>query len=207
MVNAWSLADSVINGTLDEDYPMFTPEDEKTIKIKDTLPATDDVTGIFEYPDEGGSYSIGDYGPAIQALNDEKFDLNIQANSPYNDGWTKDFYKEELENMSDARNKYHEKEILKDVEDYVSRTYNGHYTGTKHEYRNVQTIDLMASRDLASDFCQANILKYGSRYGSKDGRNKKDLMKVIHYAMLLLHFDEHYGKPSITTGNIDHNMP
>ena len=109
--------------------------------------------------------------------------------------------------MSDSRNKYHENEILKDVEEYVSRTYNGHYTGTKHEYRNVQTIDLMASRDLASDFCQANILKYGSRYGSKDGRNKKDLLKVIHYAMLLLHFDEHYGKPSMTSGNIDHNMP
>ena len=111
------------------------------------------------------------------------------------------------ENMSDSRNKYHEKQILKDVEEYVSRTYNGHYTGTKHEYRNVQTIDLMASRDLASDFCQANILKYGSRYGSKDGKNKKDLMKVIHYAMLLLHFDEHYGKPKMTSGNIDHNMP
>ena len=101
----------------------------------------------------------------------------------------------------------HEKEILKDVEDYVSGTYNGHYTGTKHEYRNVQTIDLMASRDLASSFCQSNILKYGSRYGSKDGRNKKDLLKVIHYAMLLLHFDEHYGKPKMTSGNIDHNMP
>ena len=111
------------------------------------------------------------------------------------------------ETMSDSRNKYHEKEILKDVQDYVSGTYNGHYTGTKHEYRNVQTIDLMASRDLASSFCQSNILKYGSRYGSKDGKNKKDLMKVIHYAMLLLHFDEHYGKPSMTSGNIDHNMP
>jgi len=111
------------------------------------------------------------------------------------------------ETMSDSRNKYHEKEILKDVHDYVSGTYNGHYTGTKHEYRNVQTIDLMASRDLASSFCQSNILKYGSRYGSKDGKNKKDLMKVIHYAMLLLHFDEHYGKPSMTSGNIDHNMP
>ena len=142
--------------------------------------------------------SIGDY---------ESLNLNIQANSPYNDGWTQEYYKEELKNMSDLRNKYHEKEILKDVEEYVSRTYNGHYTGTKHEYRNVQTIDLMASRDLASDFCQANILKYGSRYGSKDGKNKKDLMKVIHYAMLLLHFDEHYGKPKFTSGNIDHNMP
>jgi len=33
------------------------------------------------------------------------------------------------------------------------------------------------------------------------------LLKVIHYAMLLLHFDEHYGKPKMTSGNIDHNMP
>ena len=103
--------------------------------------------------------------------------------------------------------KYHEEEILKDIEEYVSSTYQGHYTGTKHEFRKVQTIDLMASKDLASGFCQANILKYGSRYGNKDGRNKKDLLKVIHYAMLLLHFDEHYSKPPMTTGNIDINMP
>ena len=141
------------------------------------------------------------------SLNYDELNLNIQANSPYNSGYEQDFYKEELKKMSDSRNKYHENEILKDVEEYVSRTYNGHYTGTKHEYRNVQTIDLMASRDLASDFCQANILKYGSRYGSKEGRNKGDLLKVIHYAMLLLHFDEHYGKPKMTSGNIDHNMP
>ena len=103
--------------------------------------------------------------------------------------------------------KYHEEEILKDIEEYVSRTYQGHYTGNSHEFRKVQTIDLMASKDLASGFCQANILKYGSRYGNKDGRNKKDLLKVIHYAMLLLHFDEHYNQPPMTTGNIDINMP
>ena len=103
--------------------------------------------------------------------------------------------------------KYHEEEILKDIEEYVSGTYQGHYTGNSHEFRKVQTIDLMASKDLASGFCQANILKYGRRYGNKDGRNQKDLMKVIHYAMLLLHFDGHYSKPSMTTGNIDINMP
>ena len=26
--------------------------------------------------------------------------------------------------------KYHEEEILKDIEEYISSTYNGHYTGT-----------------------------------------------------------------------------
>jgi hypothetical protein len=92
--------------------------------------------------------------------------------------------------------KYNEAQILKDIQEYVSETYNSHYTGQDPSYRDIQTIDLMATKDLASNFCQANILKYGSRYGSKDGHNKKDLMKVIHYAMLLLHFDSHYDKPN-----------
>ena len=115
-------------------------------------------------------------------------------------------YEVDLMTKTDNNFKYHEDEILKDVQEYISRTYQGHYTGSKHEFRKVQTIDLMAARDIASQFCQANMLKYGSRYGSKDGRNKKDLLKVIHYAMLLAHFDGHYGEPSMPSGNFD-QMP
>ena len=214
MVNAWSLAYSILNGTFDEDYPIMTDDNRIT-------PQESDEYDPIESTD---SQDLGN-GITISGLQDGVTVANIsmgigEADLVHSDYWydytrndpdavnpfinTED---KKEETMSDARNKYHEKEILQDVEEYVSRTYNGHYTGTKHEYRNVQTIDLMASRDLASDFCQANILKYGSRYGSKDGRNKKDLMKVIHYAMLLLHFDEHYGKPKMTSGNIDHTMP
>lgn len=90
--------------------------------------------------------------------------------------------------------KYSEDKILKDIEDYVIRTYRGHYTNASDGVDNIQTIDLMAAKKLAAGFCQANILKYGSRYGDKDGRNKIDLMKVIHYTMLLLHFDNHYSR-------------
>lgn len=90
--------------------------------------------------------------------------------------------------------KYNEDKILKEIEEYVTSTYGSHYCGHSDEYKNIQTIDLMASKDLAVKFCQANILKYGSRYGDKDGRNKRDLLKVIHYAMLLLHFDGHYSR-------------
>ena len=99
--------------------------------------------------------------------------------------------------MSETTNhlwKYNEDKIFKDVEDYVTSTYGSHYCGHQQEYQGVQTIDLMAAKELASHFCQANILKYGSRYGDKDGRSKRDLMKVIHYAMLLLHFDGHYNR-------------
>lgn len=89
--------------------------------------------------------------------------------------------------------KYNEDKILKDIEDYVMSTYSSHYCGHNDAYKEIQTIDLMAAKDLAPDFCQANILKYGSRYGDKSGHNKRDLLKVIHYAMLLLHFDRHYS--------------
>ena len=101
----------------------------------------------------------------------------------------------DLPNAPDNNNgrwKYNEDVILKDIHEYVSGTYRSHYTGNEGGFKDIQTIDLMEVKNLASNFCQANILKYGSRYGDKDGKNKKDLLKVIHYAMLLLHFDDHY---------------
>ena len=93
---------------------------------------------------------------------------------------------------NNGRWKYHEDVIIKDITDYVGGTYRSHYTGTANGFKDIQTIDLMAAKGLASAFCQSNILKYGSRYGAKDGKSKVDLLKVIHYAMLLLHFDDHY---------------
>jgi len=112
---------------------------------------------------------------------------HFNLNSPYNFNL----------NMSEPKNnlwKYNEDKILKDIQDYVTSTYGSHYCGHNDAYKDIQTIDLMAAKDLAPGFCQANILKYGSRYGDKDGRNKRDLLKVIHYAMLLLHFDGHYSR-------------
>jgi len=199
---AWWLADSVINGTMETDYPV------KDLSM--SVEGFDDGYGhsshYYDYdrndPDAGNPFeqnflADNDDQAAHHFNLDKEVDrVQLKLNNEV----------QQSENMANYF-KYHEDEILKDIEEYVSGTYRGHYTGTTHEYRNVQTIDLMASRDLASDFCQANILKYGSRYGSKDGKSKKDLLKVIHYAMLLLHFDEHYGKPSITSGNIDHTMP
>lgn len=87
--------------------------------------------------------------------------------------------------------KYNEEAILKQIADYICSTYNSHYTS---EDSDIQTIDLMHAKKLASPFCQANILKYGSRFGDKDGRNRRDILKVIHYAILLLHF-ENLDKP------------
>ena len=189
MVNAWSLAASILGGTFEEDYPVMNKKeiDEKTGLWKEPDPVFLDDDGL-DYESDYMS-SSADYMSDIDEMYSHHLnkELGIEPMAPH-------FFK------------YHEEEILKDIEEYVSSTYQGHYTGSKHEFRKVQTIDLMAARDIASNFCQANILKYGSRYGSKDGRNQKDLMKVIHYAMLLLHFDGHYGEPSIPSSDFD-QMP
>ena len=202
MINAWSLAWDVLNGTMDEEYPII-----------DTSVGAGNTASYFAHGIDG-HYEINDgldyetdYWENPSDYMADIDDMYAHQFTTHDDGFTLQVTEEKP--MAHYF-KYHEKEILKDIEEYVSRTYQGHYTGKSHEYRNVQTLDLMAAKELASGFCQANILKYGSRYGNKDGKNTKDLMKVIHYAMLLLHFDGHYGKPSMSTGNIDeidHNMP
>ena len=39
-------------------------------------------------------------------------------------------------------------------------------------------------------FCIGNILKYAQRYGKKNGKNRADLMKVIHYSIIALHLND-----------------
>ena len=229
MVNAWSLLGSIVNGTFEEDYPLMDKskegwsEEDEIRELDDYYDFKNVGAGNTAFEDDGLDYEIdlingasADYMADIDDQYSHHFTSEEIYDAVWGDGIKYTTYDDGMslqvkeEQMSAHYFKYHEKEILKDIEEYVSRTYQGHYTGKSHEYRNVQTLDLMAAKELASGFCQANILKYGSRYGNKDGKNTKDLMKVIHYAMLLLHFDGHYGKPSMSTGNIDeidHNMP
>ena len=214
MVNAWSLLASILDGTFEEDYPVMNKKE------------IDEKTGLWEEPDPySTAESSAAYFPSASQSASAYEEDGLDYENDYMSSST-DYYDDYLADVDEQRAhhfktgnvelnyepktahfyKYHEEEILKDIEEYVSSTYQGHYTGKSHEYRKVQTIDLMASKDLAASFCQANILKYGSRYGNKDGKNKKDLMKVIHYAMLLLHFDNHYGEPSMPSENFE-QMP
>ena len=194
MVNAWSLAWEALNGTMDETYPIIDTNVGAGNTALDKV--RDDITG------DGLDYEDNYYDDYLADVDEQR----AHHFRTYDDGMSLQVTEDLEMAKTDHNFKYHEDEILKDIQEYVSRTYQGHYTGTKHEFRKVQTIDLMAARDIATDFCQANILKYGSRYGSKNGKNKTDLLKVIHYAMLLLHFDGHYGEPSMPSGNFD-QMP
>jgi len=80
--------------------------------------------------------------------------------------------------------KYKEDESIKALQDYISTTYGGHYTSDNND---VQTLDLIESVGDAESFCRSNAIKYLSRYDKK-GQAKRDILKALHYSLLLYHF-------------------
>jgi len=81
--------------------------------------------------------------------------------------------------------KYEEDKTLKAVEEYLSSTYHSHYTS---EQSKTQTLDLIESIGDAEAFTRSNAIKYLSRFGKKNGKSKMDILKAIHYCVLLYHF-------------------
>jgi hypothetical protein len=78
--------------------------------------------------------------------------------------------------------KYSEERILKEMKEYIDATYGEHYSQNK-----LQTTEFIVDSGHGEGFCIGNIIKYAQRYGKKDGHNRKDLLKVLHYAIMALH--------------------
>jgi len=78
--------------------------------------------------------------------------------------------------------KYSEDRILKELKEYVDATYGEHYSQNKF-----QATEFIMDSGHGEGFCIGNIMKYAQRYGKKDGHNRKDLLKVLHYAIMALH--------------------
>ena len=90
--------------------------------------------------------------------------------------------------------KYQEDRGIKDLKDYVSSTYRGHYTNKNSD---TQTLDLIHSVGDAESFCRSNALKYLSRYDKK-GSAKNDILKAMHYCLLLYYFSGNTQEPDYT---------
>ena len=82
--------------------------------------------------------------------------------------------------------KYNEEKIVKELLEYVRGTYNQHYSAGDDK---IQTLDLIEACGDGEAFCRSNILKYASRYDKK-GTARRDILKILHYAVLLLHFND-----------------
>ena len=81
--------------------------------------------------------------------------------------------------------KYSEDKTLKEIHNYLIGTYHSHYTS---ENSKTQTLDLIESIGDAEAFTRSNAIKYLSRFGKKNGKYKLDILKAIHYCILLYHF-------------------
>ena len=59
-------------------------------------------------------------------------------------------------------------------------TYGEHYSTTKDGFSGARYVKHL---NIDKDFCQANAIKYLCRYGKKEGRNRKDLLKYSLYCI------------------------
>lgn len=78
--------------------------------------------------------------------------------------------------------KYDEDRLLKEFKDYIDSTYGEHYSLNKF-----QATEFILDAGHGDGFCIGNIMKYAQRYGKKGGYNRKDLLKVLHYGLILLY--------------------
>ena len=235
MINAWSLAYDVLNGTLDENFPIkkkkMTDEiklegaDEGVVNVPDDINLDQDINikttsdkEVFNVSSDGLKQEHSDYwydytrnDPDRENPFTDAFDYlmgeSVTGKTPWiyesPDGG-KTVYRHErgtdplkrelvvdtlniktsgIEDKTTIR-KYKEDESIKALQDYISTTYGGHYTSDNN---NVQTLDLIESVGDAESFCRSNAIKYLSRYDKK-GQAKRDILKALHYSLLLYHF-------------------
>ena len=212
MVNAWSLLDSVINGTLDEDCPIMNKNDDDVVILggesSDTITFTGDGVGAadtisldFDYTGSGLIGSLGndhisfDVGAGNTAYNDNNYYFGGDVDDIYAfhyPGTEQDKPKPDLKGPS--HHKYQEDKGIADLKDYVASTYQGHYTNKNSD---TQTLDLIHSVGDAESFCRSNALKYLSRYDKK-GSAKNDILKAMHYCLLLYYFSGNTQEPDYT---------
>lgn len=96
----------------------------------------------------------------------------------YNDDILDNYKRLEQDDIEYA---FFEDVILDELRDYVDKTYSQHYAQDKY-----QAMDIITDAGYGLGFTLGNVIKYAKRYGKKQGFNRDDLLKMIHYGMLAL---------------------
>jgi hypothetical protein len=68
---------------------------------------------------------------------------------------------------------------------YINSTYDQHYSLNQY-----QATEFIIDDGHGEGFCIGNVLKYAQRYGKKGGKNRADLMKVLHYGLIQLYIHD-----------------
>ena len=94
--------------------------------------------------------------------------------------------------MTKVNYKYNEGTALAELQKYIDSTYDEHYSKNKF-----QATEFIIDGGHGEGFCIGNIMKYAQRYGKKGGKNRSDLLKVIHYGIIALYINEIEGEKSV----------
>ena len=88
--------------------------------------------------------------------------------------------------------KFREDELIEELKEYIDNTYSGHYG-----QGGLQSSEVIVDRGHGIGFFLGNVDKYVARYGKKGTSNdhRKDLMKVLHYALLALYEHDRVNSP------------
>ena len=78
--------------------------------------------------------------------------------------------------------KFNEDALIQELQEYINKTYEGHYSKN-----NFQSTEFIIDCDHGMGFALGNVLKYAQRYGKKEGFNRKDLQKILHYTLIALY--------------------
>jgi len=93
----------------------------------------------------------------------------------------------DLNNYDMIDYKFNEGNLIEEFKNYIDGTYDQHYAKDKF-----QATEFIIDGGHGTGFCIGNVLKYAQRYGKKGSHSdaRKDLMKVLHYALIQLHIHD-----------------
>lgn len=96
-----------------------------------------------------------------------------------------------FKNTKSGRHIY-ELTFLSELSDYITNNQINHYSNMDENTGEISdTVDLISGITDVKPFLFSNVIKYISRYGMKNGKNKKDLFKAAHYIMMLAYYLDH----------------
>lgn len=78
---------------------------------------------------------------------------------------------------------YTEDKQIAEIEKYIAGTYGLHYAVSEE----IQVVDIWETLGSLESTSRDTAIKYLMRYGKKDGKNKKDLLKAVHYIIYMMY--------------------
>ena len=171
--------------------------DKKWEEHKRMLEMKEKTAKIYESPDGGKTVYQRDFGAGHDTRTRVEVEDAMSNHSPFVQ-YGKDEHEvyldleayralgnvvEEVDNTV-VDYKYNENQLIAEFKEYVDETYSMHYSK-----ENFQATEFIIDGGHGTGFCIGNVLKYAQRYGKKGNHAdaRKDLMKVLHYALMQLY--------------------